>query len=212
MASGRDLAGERGSTPRVTPIYQRPAVDAPVIRDRAPELAALTADTPVVIINRGNAPVEDRYDGEPWIIPPGHFTVPYGVAMHLRDRSVVPGSRDPISGKQKSFIGILNVDPEERCRPFTEAELRRFKLMPDAIDPAARSEPVELVNVADVRARMLSNQGVDIEEQAAQSDPGVLTKPAREDHEGLKLQRAGEAAKAAEGGGEDKPGGGRRGR
>jgi hypothetical protein len=68
------------------------------------------------------------------------------------------------------------------------------------------------VSVSDVRASMLSHQGVDIEEQAAHSDPAVLTKPAREDHEGLRLQRQGEAAKTAEGGGDDKPAGGRRAR
>lgn len=196
----RSLPADQGriAPARVTKLYHAPDIEAPALRQVAAENKALNPDTPVVIINRGNTAVCDRYDGEPWEVPPGHWTVPYAVAKHLQNRAVVPGSRDPVSGRQSSFIGIVGLDSADRCRPFTPEQMKRFGLAVDAIDPAARSEAVTLVDVNDVRARLLAEHDVDLDDLAGQqADPAAFTPPPREEHTGLQLNAAGEAAKRA---------------
>jgi hypothetical protein len=118
----------------------------------------LTPDTIVTCIQRGTEPVHDKFDGKDYVIEPGYFSAPYGAARHFQTRAVVPGSRNPETGKQESFIGILSVDRPDRCEPFSEEQCQRFGLKVEAIareelsSPSARQAHLESVNA--IRARM----------------------------------------------------------
>src|SRR5262245_13119947 len=94
----------------------------------------LTPKTRVVCINRGSAPYVDKCDGKDYVVPPGLFEVEYEVADLFRQRSVVQGSRDPVSGAQDTYIAILGLDPPERCVPFSEAEQAQQAQAVEAID------------------------------------------------------------------------------
>src|SRR5262245_18505631 len=74
----------------------------------------LTPKTRVVIINRGRTDYRDKYDAHDYVVPPVLGEVEYEVANHFRERSVVPGSRDPVTGHQDVFIAILGLDPVEK--------------------------------------------------------------------------------------------------
>lgn len=94
--------------------------------------AELTPDTIVTCINRGRRELVDKFDGREYRIPVGHFRCKYGEAVHFQLHQGIPGSRDVHSRKQSSWIGVVNVDPPERCRPFTEEECERFGQEPEA--------------------------------------------------------------------------------
>lgn len=85
-------------------------------------------------INRGSEPYIDKCDGRDYIVPPGYFEVEYEVADHFRLRSVVPGSRDPLTGAQESFIAIIGIDPPERCVPFSADAEAQYAQQVEAID------------------------------------------------------------------------------
>lgn len=154
---------------------------------------AIDDDTLVVAGHRGGGDEPFTvvpFDGQKWRIPSGkEFLIPYGVALTLRQRMVVPGTRDVHSGtggqplKQKSYLYIRPLtedgrkvplaDREEECRPFTAAELARFHASPEAI--ARAKGEVAQVPVSEVRARVLAQDGVDLDDAAqAPVDPAVL--------------------------------------
>ncbi len=115
----------------------------------------LTANTVVRCINRGRAPLKDKFDGRDYVIPPGYFTVRYGAARHFQTRLVVPGTRNPEIGTEQSFIGIVQneetgerVDDDFLCVPLTDEECERAGQAVEAIDRAALSDPAD----RDVRA------------------------------------------------------------
>jgi hypothetical protein len=116
----------------------------------------LTPKTRVVIINRSAHPYHDKHDGRDYIVLPGLSEVEYEAADHFRSRSVVPGTRDPITGKQEHFIAILGIDPEERCVPLTEGEQLQADEAPEAIDRTSMSgadRDVKVVSTQAARSR-----------------------------------------------------------
>src|SRR5262245_1339636 len=115
----------------------------------------LTPKTRVVCINRGSAPYVDKCDGKDYVVPPGLFEVEYEVADHFRLRSVVPGSRDPVSGAQDNFIAILGLDPPEKCVPFDQDTQDEIARSAEAINRTLIEEEQggKAVVVATVRAR-----------------------------------------------------------
>ena len=90
--------------------------------------------TRVLCINRGSEPYVDKCDARDYVVPPGYFEVEYEVAEHFRLRSVVPGSRDPVTGAQDTYISIIGIDPPERCVPFSDADQEAFSHAVEAID------------------------------------------------------------------------------
>jgi len=122
---------------------------------RAQELGPKTM---VTCINRGSEPYIDKCDGRDYVVPPGLFEVEYEVADHFRLRSVVPGSRDPVSGAQDTFIAILGLDPPEKCVPFNQDEEAAFSASVEAIDRAVIEEEqgTKAVVVPTSRARARS--------------------------------------------------------
>lgn len=153
---------------------------------------AVDASTRVIVGHRGGREPYTvmPFDGAKWRIPSGkEFLMPYGVALTLRQRMVVPGTRDVHSGKggqplkQKSYLYIRPLtedgrkvplaDREEDCRPFTAAELARFGESPEAI--ARAKGEVQQVSVTEVRAQLLAQEGTDLDDAAqAPIDPAVL--------------------------------------
>jgi hypothetical protein len=62
---------------------------------------------------------KDTYDGRHYVIAPGYFRTTYGAALHFQKRAVVPGSRNPETNYQASFIaiiGIADVSPSAASR------------------------------------------------------------------------------------------------
>jgi hypothetical protein len=90
--------------------------------------------TRVVCINRGDQPYFDKCDGRDYVVPPGFFEVEHEVADHFRLRSVVPGSRDPVTGSQENYIAIIGIDPPEQCEPFTRAVQDKYEQSVEALD------------------------------------------------------------------------------
>lgn len=161
--------------------YQRPIVPEGIeIKNLAPKHGGgepLNAETVVRAINRGDTPIVDKYDGINYVVPPGWFEGAYGMVRHFQNRAVVPGTRNPETRHQRSFIGIPNIDPPERCVPFTEAEMRKFRGMPEAIDRTNRSSEADrdhtIVPLGDVMPGMMGAGGpasmrpvIDLSEQA----------------------------------------------
>lgn len=145
----------------------------------------ITPETPVLCIHRGRrhteagAPVhheaaarhrdnsreayfvgdyKDTYDGLHYIIAPGYFMAPYGAALHFQRRAVVPGSRNPDTGFQTSFISIIGVvegnpgggfkvlkavDDQADWPPFTDEECGQYEVAFEAIDRDAMAAPIE---------------------------------------------------------------------
>ena len=121
----------------------------------------LTATTPVVIINRGFDTLVRKYDGFDWPLRPhteGLIRVPYGAAVHFQKHGTVPGSRDPVTGTEASFIGIIRnattgaaIDPAEFCEPFTPEQCAAFGLHIEAIareEGEVHSVPVSQMTAA----------------------------------------------------------------
>lgn len=147
--------------------YRKPEIDGVKPINLVPEHGkgtVLKPDTPVLCINRGIRAIHDKWDGIDYIIPPGYFEVAYGAADHFRNRAVVPGSRNPETGKQESFIGLVGIDRPERCEPFTPEQCEAFGLRVEAIareeltSPEARA--VVTVDTRSVQARMVGGRRV----------------------------------------------------
>jgi hypothetical protein len=68
---------------------------------------------------------KDTYDGNHYVVAPGYFTAPYGAAKHFQERAVVPGSRNPETQGQRSFIAIVGVVQAHPWRRLRGAQERR---------------------------------------------------------------------------------------
>lgn len=105
----------------------------------------------------------DTYDSRHYIIEPGYFTAPYGASLHFKARAVVPGSRNPETTTEASFISILGiaeptsrglkivkpVDDREDWEPFTDEECAEYGMKVEAL---ARDQMVDpIVAAADVQ-------------------------------------------------------------
>jgi hypothetical protein len=162
----------------------------------------------VTLVFRGGPPIVDKFDGRDYIVPPmpadvqpwewqeithtaSHWQVEYQVAAHLQARAIVPGSRNPHTGKTASQIGILEVDPSERCEPFTPEQLQAFGLA-EAIDRSAAELPsmrnVQVISTTQaVSAALAAGQNID---ERLDEEPGADVKAPPTHHEGLaELQR-----------------------
>lgn len=184
---------------------------APVIRP-AQQSKKLTHDTPVVVLHRGGPPVRDKFDSEDWEIPgPGYFTLRYDAASHLKARAVVPGSRNPATGRQESQLAIVQtawgdpIDPPARCTPFTPEQVAHYWKSAEAIDRSSMASPaarnVQAVDMADAQRALLSaGMNIDgiVESEAAQGHV-IATPVPPEANEALQEIRATLADAQAEG-------------
>lgn len=130
------------------------------IQDLKPESSGevrLTPDTKVLCINRGRDVVKDTFDSRHYTIAPGYFTCDYGAALHFKNRAVVPGSRNPETNFQASFIAIIGVvvpsdggwkvalpvDQAEQWDPFTDDECREYGHALEALDRDGMIDPID---------------------------------------------------------------------
>lgn len=158
-------------------------LDAPTLVP-SDQSQVLDPTTPVVIVHRGGPDIVEKFDGREYVVPAGRWTLPYGVAMHLKTRAIVPGSRNPHTGKTASRIGIVAttygkpVDPPEKCRLFTADELAKFGDTVEALDRSVIESPggrrMELVGTTDVIASVQAH-GIDVDGKLdAGIDPAAL--------------------------------------
>jgi hypothetical protein len=176
----------------------------------------LTDETPVTIVFRGGPPIVDKFDGQDIILPAEakearregtdpHWArryypacvienIPYAAAMHIRERAIVPGSRDPHNGGKKASyrIGIQSTptgtmqDRPEYCQPFTDEQLAMFQL-PEGLNRQGFEDSRRDVVTLDTTAS-ISHVGNVHQQLDAQPDADDLAPPA--DHEGLKEAHA----------------------
>lgn len=120
-------------------------------------------DTEVLCLHRGDEVLEDMFDSRPYRIAPGWFKTTAAVARHFKARAVVPGSRDPVSGKQASYITIIGtvdfetdgsfrvrtpVDKPEEWSKFTAAELAEIGDAREALDPGSVAGHTTIVDTS----------------------------------------------------------------
>lgn len=101
---------------------------------------------------------KDTYDGNHYVVAPGYFTAPYGAAKHFQERAVVPGSRNPETQGQRSFIAIVgvvqalpgggfevlkSVDDPQDWEPFTDEQCHDYEIAFEAIDRDAMVDPID---------------------------------------------------------------------
>jgi hypothetical protein len=164
----------------------RDVVEVQQLTRQGADTIVITPDTQVLCIHRGRrqtadgAPVyhpnaagnrrtgwkeqyfagdyKDTYDGNHYVVGPGYFTAPFGAARHFQERAVVPGSRNPETQGQRSFISIIGVvqahpgggfevlksvdDPQE-WEPFTDEQCHDYEIAFEAIDRAAMLDPID---------------------------------------------------------------------
>jgi hypothetical protein len=98
----------------------------------------------------------DTYDSRHYIIMPGYFSAPYGAALHFKQRAVVPGSRNPETNSEASFLTILGVaepttgglrivrrvDDLEDWEPFSDDECREYGMSVEALDRRHMIDPI----------------------------------------------------------------------
>lgn len=174
-----------------------PVVDLSAAVSKGPVREPANTDI-VLCINRGNRVLQETFDGRHFEIPPGHFRIEYEAAKHAQRRQLVPGTKNE-SGGYVSFIGILGVNDDSACQPFTQEELARFGEAVEAIDRGAMSNPADratkLVSTASARAASPTlgiggrggpgSRGIDTSAQAndtaADAAAHVLDAPAESD-------------------------------
>lgn len=202
----------------------RPRTFEPPKLGAAPLLSPVTAakklepTSIVTLIFRGGPPIVDKFDGRDYIVPPLPADVPlwewqeatheasawqveFQVAAHLQTRAVVPGSRNPHTGKTESQLGIIEVDRPDRCEPFTAEELKKFGLA-EAIDRSAAELPsmrnVQVISTTQaVAAAMAAGQNID---ERLDEEPGAEITAPPAHHEGLAELRRDQADFEAAGG------------
>jgi hypothetical protein len=101
---------------------------------------------------------KDTYDGRHYVIAPGYFRTTYGAALHFQKRAVVPGSRNPETNYQASFIAIIGIadvspsgglevvrpiDDKAQWAPFTDEECGVYEVAGDALDRESMTNPIE---------------------------------------------------------------------
>lgn len=131
--------------------------DVQTLKPESSGAVQLSAETIVLCVHRGREPIVDMFDSRVYTIAPGYFTAPYGAALHFKHRAVVPGSRNPETGFQASFIAVigvahnkpdgleivLQVDDPVQWDPFSDAECREYGHAIEALDRAAMVDPIE---------------------------------------------------------------------
>lgn len=99
----------------------------------------------------------DTFDSRHYIIGPGYFEVELGAALHFKERAVVPGSRNPETNFQASFLAIIGVvaptgsgyrvvkavDHQDDWEPFSDEECASYEIAFEALDRANMSNPIE---------------------------------------------------------------------
>jgi hypothetical protein len=188
--------------------FEPPTLGASPLLSPVAAAKKLGPESIVTLVFRGGPPIVDKFDGFDYIVPPlptgielyewreitheaSTYQVEFQVAAHLKTRAVVPGSRNPHTGKTASQIGIIEVDDARLCEPFTPEQLQQFG-MAEAIDRSAAELPsMRKVQVIDttqaIAAAMAAGQNV---EERLDEEPGesITAPPAH--HEGLaQLQR-----------------------
>lgn len=132
---------------------------------------AMTPDREVLCVHRGDEPYEDMFDGKPYKIQPGFFMTQLGAAQHFKARAVVPGTRNPETRFEASFIAIVGavelkgdgtfrvlkaVDPPSEWTEFTEEERAEYKGKGEALDRESMVNPIDadvtIVSTSRVRA------------------------------------------------------------
>lgn len=117
----------------------------------------LTPETIVLCVNRGREVVADTFDSRHYEILPGYFTIQLGAARHFKARAVVPGTRNPETRFEASFISIIGVasptpnglkilhpiDDSEDWPPFTDEECREYGHAVEALDRAGMVDPID---------------------------------------------------------------------
>lgn len=157
-----------------------------------------TAETRVVVRNRGGGPIVDMYDGYDWKIPDDgqDYIIPYAVAMHLKSRAVAPGSRNPETNKITSRLAIVCVadwdepiDKPELCEPFTFTELARMAGTEEAIDRSAVASPegrrAKPMKTADALAAVYA-KGINPDAQSLNERKAAAAPVAPEDNEAMR--------------------------
>ena len=201
-------------------------VDAIELRP-AQESNELKPDSIVTIMFRGGPPVVDKYDSRDYVVPPiprrngepimtvqawqeksqpaGYFKVRFDVAEHLRNRAIVPGTRNPHTGKAISQIAIVLTpngkmcDPEQRQTPFTAEQLQQWGC-PEGLDRSMFEDGRKNVTVIPTESALMAayRNGTSVDGVlSAEHDPEVTAPPA--DHEGLREAAADERAAAGAG-------------
>lgn len=189
----------------------------------------LSPESEVLCINRGTQPLEDMWDSIPFKIPPGYFKTTYAAARHFRDRAVVPGSRNPETHQQTSFIAIIGIvdyvqggfkvvkpvdDPSE-WESFSAAERAEYEDEPEALDRAGMVNPIDrdvtIVSTSSAVAgrptapsRIKGGKGrpegrISRAPQVEVTDPAVLQPIPPEDNPVVREARAASAQASAEG-------------
>lgn len=102
--------------------------------------------------------VVDMFDSKHFFIKPGYFSVEYGAALHFKARAVVPGSRNPETSYQASFIAIIGavvpdpvhgfrvtvaVDDPDQWDPFTDEECREYGMAVEALDRGGMLDAID---------------------------------------------------------------------
>ncbi len=198
---------------RTQPANQPPIIDAePLVPEQVSN--ELKPETEVVILFKGGPPIVDKWDSKDYVVPPiprdvngqhvctleqwrershpaAHFRVAYGVAQHLRDRNIVPGTRNPHTGKAHSQIAIVQtpngkgLDPPQRAQPFTAEQKKQFGF-PEGIDRSMFEDSRKDVRVVQTESALAAAyaNGVDVDGVLdATPDPDAIAPPAA--HEGL---------------------------
>lgn len=117
----------------------------------------ITPETIVLCVNRGREPLLDTFDSRHYKIQPGYFTIQLGAAKHFKARAVVPGTRNPETKFEASFISIIGVtvptadgfrvahpiDDPAQWPPFTDEECREYGHALEALDRASMVDPID---------------------------------------------------------------------
>lgn len=119
---------------------------------------AMTPDREVLCVHRGSEPYEDMFDGKPYVIQPGFFMTQLGAAQHFKARAVVPGTRNPETRYEASFIAIIGavelrsdgtfkvlkpVDPPAEWTRFTDEERAEYEGKGEALDRESMVNPID---------------------------------------------------------------------
>lgn len=134
----------------------------------------------VVCINRGRTRLLDTFDARHIEIPPGLFEIEYGAAKHLQRRLIVPGTKNITSNEYVSYIGILGVNDDASCEPFTDEQLEVYGEKVEAIDRGfdhgfggVKLVPTNAVRAASPTLGMGGRRGSDGIDASAQATPGA---------------------------------------
>jgi hypothetical protein len=123
----------------------------------------LRPDTVVTCRHRGTRILLTQFNGDHYEIRPGLFQCRYDAARHFQARLIVPGTRQGLLGRggsvrAESYIGILGLDPPEKCAPLDPDAAAKADAASEAYDRSTMEMPSERhvvkVKTKDVRGRV----------------------------------------------------------